>query len=302
MDIDDAIHYGFLVAAAYGIATSDLKQRAGECIKKEFDTFDRKYKVVSTIYGNDLGTKLHDKRAFYKVSYGFVLQDAEGNVVIPIRGTDGILEWLHDSSFLQHPCPFLRGAGNTEDGFTSIYQTLSIDPDYKTSVKDGLKTLQFDQPIKSITLCGHSLGGALVTLLALDIAGNTDLDPNVFSYASPRTGDQLFADTFNSLVKTSYRIANELDVVPKLPLEHPMPPLPNYRHVDGLYSLNGDDVSMTIRCEHILPTYQYLLGKVPGIKTPSPPIEPTCSFKVTDIPEFLELIPEFNPFSLSSQN
>lgn len=47
MNIDDAIHYGYLVAAAYGIATSDLKQRAGEYIKKEFDTFNRTYKVIS---------------------------------------------------------------------------------------------------------------------------------------------------------------------------------------------------------------------------------------------------------------
>ena len=60
-----------------------------------------------------------------------------------------------------------------------------------------------------------------MTLLALDLAANTNFkNPTVYSYASPRTGDPSFASTYNQVVKNSFRIANRLDLVPKLPLPH----------------------------------------------------------------------------------
>ena len=65
-----------------------------------------------------------------------------------------------------------------------------------------------------------------MTLLALDVAANTTFkNPTVYSYASPRTGDPAFASTYNQVVKNSFRIANRLDLVPKLPLP------PDYEHV-----------------------------------------------------------------------
>ena len=55
-------------------------------------------------------------------------------------------------------------------------------------------------------------------------------DPTVYTYASPRTGDPAFASTYNQVVKNTFRIANRLDLVPKLPL----PPV--YEHVLELQS------------------------------------------------------------------
>ena len=265
MNFDNALHYGQLVQAAYTVPSADLTNRAGEAIKPEFDLLKRQYKIVSTIYGNDLATKINAVSGTIMVSYGFVLQDKAGNVVIAIRGTEGIMEWLYDGAFWQQPCPFLRGSGNTEDGFTDIYKSLCVDDQLTTSLRQGLTTLKFDKPIQSVTICGHSLGGALATLLALDVGANTAHLPAVYTYASPRTGDQLFASTFNSVIKESYRIANQLDIVPKLPIEHPIPPLPEYRHVNTLVSLESLDVALNIPCEHILSTYMYLLSKQPGV-------------------------------------
>src|SRR5208283_4495565 len=85
----------------------------------------------------------------------------------------------------------------------------------------------------SVTICGHSLGGAIATLLALDVAANTNFkDPAVYTFASPRTGDQVFVNTYDHWVPDTVRIANRMDLVPKLPL----PPL--YAHVLGLEELN----------------------------------------------------------------
>jgi pimeloyl-ACP methyl ester carboxylesterase len=129
-----------------------------------------------------------------------------------------------------------------------------------------------------VTICGHSLGGALATLLALDVAANTVFSqPAVYSYGSPRTGDSLFASTYDQVVKDSYRIANRLDIIPALP-----PPV-DYEHVLNPYELNPIRlappppkvlVKSTVTCEHSLATYLYLLSVQSG--GPVIPLESTC--------------------------
>jgi hypothetical protein len=70
-------------------------------------------------------------------------------VVIAIRGTDPdrILEWIHDAEFLQVPCPFLVGAGHTEDGFIAMYESLrtGVAPNSPTVV-NALAKLPFPAP------------------------------------------------------------------------------------------------------------------------------------------------------------
>lgn len=129
-----------------------------------------------------------------------------------------------------------------------------------------------------MTVCGHSLGGALATLLALDVAANTVYkDPSVYTFGSPRTGDSLFASTYDQVVKNSYRIANRLDIVPTLP------PPTNYEHVLTPCELNPIRllplpptilVKFNPGCEHSLQTYLYLLSLQSG--GPVLPLESTC--------------------------
>ncbi len=275
LDVMKAIEFGQLVNAAYETSPSDLTNAAGQ--KLSAGGID--YLVVTTIYANDLATDVNPTRADDQVSIGLICQvDQAGDVVIAIRGTEGILEWIHDAEFLLVPCPFLVGAGRTEDGFTAMYESLRSEPEPDSpTVVDALATLQFPHPVSSVTICGHSLGGALATLLALDVAANTAFnDPAVYSYGSPRTGDSLFASTYNQVVKKSYRIANRLDIVPTLP------PV-DYEHVLNPYELNPIRlippppkilVKSTVACEHSLATYLYLLSRQSG--GPVIPLESTC--------------------------
>ena len=266
LDVVKAIEFGQLVNATYATPPSDLKNAAGQTLSA--GGID--YVVITTVYANDLATDMNPSRADDEVSIGLICQvNQSGDVVIAIRGTEGILEWIHDAEFDQVPCPFLAGAGHTEDGFTAMYESLrtGAKPDSPTVV-NALGQLAFPHPVSSVTICGHSLGGALATLLALDVAANTVFtEPAVYSYASPRTGDSLFAGTFDQVVSNSYRIANRLDIVPALP-----PPL-DYEHV-----LNPDElipirltplppkilVKSTVACEHSLATYLYLLSLQSG--------------------------------------
>lgn len=275
-DVGKAIRFGQLVNATYATSPGDLTNKAGQALSAG----GADYTVVTTIYANDLATDMNPGRVDVEVSIGLICQEVEtGDVAIAIRGTEGTLEWIHDAEFLQVPCPFLAGAGHTEDGFTDMYLSLRTAPDPGApAVVKALATLPFSKPVGAVTICGHSLGGALATLLALDVAANTTFtDPAVYTYASPRTGDSLFASTFDQVVKNSYRVANRLDVVPALP-----PPI-DYEHVLTRYDLNPIRlvplppkvlVKYSVLCEHSLATYLYLLSLQSG--GPVLPLEPAC--------------------------
>jgi hypothetical protein len=61
------------------------------------------------------------------------------------------------------------------------------------------------------------------------------------------------------VVPNTYRFANRLDIVPKLPL----PPL--YEHVLGGYDLNPKlGVKFDVLCEHHLSTYLHLISQLGG--------------------------------------
>jgi hypothetical protein len=256
-----AIQYGILVQKAEAVPPGQTVYHPGDAINVAYDGVNVNYDVITTFYGNDLATDINPDRALSIVSFGFVAQDGGGNAVVAVRGTEGIKEWLQDAKFLAVKCPFLAGAGLTEDGFTAVYESLRVtqDPASKRLV-DALPTA-FPKPVTSLTICGHSLGGALATLLSLDVAAHTGFGNRLtsYTYASPRTGDPSFADTYNQVVPDTVRIANRLDLVPKLPL----PPL--YEHVGQVTDLNPMlKVKLDILCQHHLTTYQHLLSQQTG--------------------------------------
>lgn len=276
MNVTTAINVAQLLNITDDTLPSGLTNAAGKAVTAG----GTKYTVVTTIYANDLATDINPSAGDDEVSIGLICQVAKaGDVVIAIRGTEGALEWIHDAEFLQVPCPFLVGAGHIEDGFTAMYESLRTGAAANSpTVVNALAKLTFPRPVSSVTICGHSLGGALATLLALDVAANTAFkNPAVYTYGSPRTGDPLFASTFDQVVKNSYRIANRLDIVPTLP-----PPV-DYQHVLNPVDLNPIRllplppkvlVKFDLGCEHSLTTYMYLLSLQSGGAVI--PLEPAC--------------------------
>jgi Lipase (class 3) len=271
MDLNQAILFGQLISAAYAVPASDLTNRVGDIITAGVAAAQTSFAVLTSLYANDLATEINVLRGNDIVSIGLVLQSPAGDAVIAVRGTEGIYEWVHDASFFPVPCPFLSGAGRTEDGFTTMYMSMSTASTAKPpSCVAALAALPWKIRITSLTICGHSLGGALATLLALDVAAHANdpifKNPTVYTYASPRTGDSDFANLYNHILPKTFRIANRIDLVPKLPL----PPL--YEHVDTLFDLNPIKfgfppqllVKPEVPCEHFLTSYLHLLSLLTG--------------------------------------
>jgi predicted lipase len=249
-----AIRYAELVKIAENVEpASDYSATDKQAISAQGYTY------LQTVYGSDLTTDA-TPTAGNIVSYGFLALSSSGELIAILRGTDTILEWIDDAQFYFVSNPIKGSLGFTEEGFTSIYKSLRMGTSSSSetlvnAVKDYLNAE------KATTVSGHSLGGALATLLTLDVAHNSKLPtPVVYTYASPHVGDYLFKDDYNDTVATSYRMYNSTDAVPDMPLWP-------YTSVKTGFKLTPDTskVSTSIACSHHLTTYLWLMGQQAGV-------------------------------------
>jgi hypothetical protein len=232
------------------------------------------YTFLQTLYGDDLATDI-DCHIGDVVTFGFLAVSGAKELIAAIRGTDTILEWLHDGSYLMVPTPIPGAHGYTEDGFSAVYKSLRIGPaNDALAARDSIKSYLDSGVATCITVCGHSLGGALAKLLTFDVGLNTSCHaPTIYTYASPRVGDHVFASSFNAAIPASYRIANRQDLVPKLP---PILPLP-YEHINTQYELNPqpNQIQSSIPCMHHLTTYLWLMAQLAGVS--AFPLDANCT-------------------------
>jgi hypothetical protein len=107
----------------------------------------------------------------------------------------------------------------------------------------------------SVTVVAHSLGSALATLYVADNSLTKKMKtPLLCTLASPRVGDYTFATNFNNLGIASWRIVNEPDLVPKLPI------FP-FWHIDTEYDYNSlNSAVWSLECWHSIDTYLHLLN------------------------------------------
>uniref|UniRef100_A0A0E0H306 C2 domain-containing protein n=1 Tax=Oryza nivara TaxID=4536 RepID=A0A0E0H306_ORYNI len=91
-----------------------------------------------------------------------------------------------------------------------------------------------------VYVTGHSLGGALATLLALELSSSLMAKSGVifvtmYNFGSPRVGNRRFAEVYNAKVKDSWRVVNHRDIIPTVPR------LMGYCHVEApVYLKFGD--------------------------------------------------------------
>lgn len=196
-----------------------------------------------------------------RVFYGFIARSVSNGsapveYVIALRGTEKLIEWLIDAEFLPTDFTPVPGAGHVEDGFFSVYKTLSAltpdgqEADWHAFVKNTIGGGR-------LVCAGHSLGAAVANLLALDVAvndGATDL--TLYALAPPKTGNADFLNMFTQRVPHSFQICNEPDLVPKLPPLYKQ--LPVNEEVD---SKHFSQVKHRIACYHELVTYLFLLNQ-----------------------------------------
>jgi triacylglycerol lipase len=231
------------------------------------------FNVIKTIYANGLATDIKPDRPLvegYK-TIGIVAGNvADPNeIVIAIRGTSTIWEWIQDAKFFLRPFDNVTGSGLTEDGFTVMYQSFSFtqEPAENPFMKGLLALLP---AAGRVTIVGHSLGAGLATLLSLDFAAHSNLPLTVFTIASPRVGDLVFERVFNNAVRSCFRVVNRLDVVPKVP-----PALLFFHVGDESEYVPMKELKFDLACEHHLTSYLHLMASSIGTQAQYP-IQANC--------------------------
>jgi hypothetical protein len=116
----------------------------------------------------------------------------------------------------------------------------------------------------SVTVAGHSLGSALATLYVADNSVKKKVEtPLLCTLASPRVGDWTFKTTFDNLGIPSWRIVNEPDVVPRVPLF-------GFWHINTEHEYDsGFSTIPSLECWHSIYTYLHLLDS-------TQPLSPSC--------------------------
>ncbi len=156
-------------------------------------------------------------------------------------------EWLRDLSMHLTPYPYVA-LGKVHDGFVQTYEI------FRKAINDGLNRIGTRG---RLFIAGHSLGGALATIAAPDISAHTPFRlPSVYTFASPRVGDRIFAAEYNKEFKgKSFRIVNTCDVVPSMPL-----PVPFLKLIGGFFTHVETPIDFTTQEEdieknHLIVTY-----------------------------------------------
>ncbi|KAL4069868.1 Alpha/Beta hydrolase protein [Scleroderma yunnanense] len=155
----------------------------------------------------------------------------QNSIVVAHQGTDfsKLMPVLTDAGFLLGPLDpdLFPGIGLgvlVHIGFAQEHARTA------PTILAEVKRLLSEHPTASVTLVGHSLGGALAELdclfMTLNLPSGTPIKGVTFG--TPRVGDLPWATLFDSKVKDFQRINNMHDIIPTLP-----PPVVGYSHVRG---------------------------------------------------------------------
>jgi len=153
------------------------------------------------------------------------------SIFLVFRGTEKSIDWINNFQFRQQIYPY--GDESTTNvrfhrGFMAAY----------FAVRDRLLEVVRAFPQAPLTVTGHSLGGAIATIAALDVQYNitqhTGQAIELYTYGAPRVGNAALVNSFRQRVPQSYRFVYGWDIVTRVPRVWQ-----GYEHVPELQTLGN---------------------------------------------------------------
>ena len=167
----------------------------------------------------DLGIVSHtfyDSREGDEDAQAYLWERQGGRLYLCFRGTESRSDVLADLDVRRVHLP--RGV-RVHSGFYGQFESL-------------IGRIEADLTARAagrIVVCGHSLGGAVATIAAAHLAAAL-MDVRCYTFGCPRVGNRRFARWFESLVPDHWRVNNDEDPVPMIPMSLRFVHTP--RHVD----------------------------------------------------------------------
>jgi triacylglycerol lipase len=269
-----AVTWGPFIQAAEAQYSSDPGQLSPATITK----MPAGYTLVRTIQMTDFFATDQSR-----VFYGYVAVGGDPTTaVVALRGTETNMEWWDDFHWDLVPFAPVTDGGKVASGFYDIYASIgtmapgqqastsapgTVAADVAQAATSGLAA-GLDPADLPMVVTGHSLGGALATMLVADLTANRALKPQAWTFASPRTGDATFAARYGALSTVSWRIYNQVDVVPYFPVDV----TDSYQALNTGYAINSlGKAKWSLSCAHSLNTYMHVLSPT------TVPLDPACT-------------------------
>ncbi|KAK9268172.1 hypothetical protein L1049_010614 [Liquidambar formosana] len=246
----EIVKYGEFAQATYDAFDFDpLSEFCGSCRYNRHRLFDELkltkhgYKVTKYIYAmSHVDVPRWFERSYIGetwskdsnwMGYVAVSTDDESerigrrDIVIAWRGTIAPSEWFTDLMAKLEHIGDENSPVKVECGFLNIYTSKSESTRYNKSSASEQVMKEVNRLVKfyrekgeevSLTITGHSLGGALALLNAHEAATSLpDLFISVISFGAPRVGNIAFRDKLNEMGVKTLRVVVKQDIVPKVP-------------------------------------------------------------------------------------
>ncbi|KAI8621708.1 Alpha/Beta hydrolase protein [Chytriomyces sp. MP71] len=155
-------------------------------------------------------------------------------IVVSFRGSLTALDWLTDLEVIETTYPN-ECKSAVHSGFLTYWQTIA------DQVKHLIIDFKSQHPHYTLSFLGHSLGGALALLGAVDLVHSNIIPPHevhIVTFGQPRVGNAAFGEFVTSLqITTIERVVNFSDDIPHAP-----PRSWGFRHVPAReFWINGAD-------------------------------------------------------------
>ncbi|KAI1335261.1 alpha/beta-hydrolase [Xylariaceae sp. FL0016] len=194
-----------------------------------------KYHNASVACGNHVcPNATADKAYIYSTFHGvetdirgFVgIDNVASNIIVSVRGSSSVRNWLTDFRFGKVSCDFFDGC-EAHDGFVHALDEI------KASVVLSVTAAAKHHPSHTLVVTGHSLGGAVATLLAAHLR-RQGLAADLYTYGAPRVGTPALAEFLTAQAHDNgdggpgagtgpvaagrnFRVTHYYDPVPRMP-------------------------------------------------------------------------------------
>ena len=164
------------------------------------------------------------------------------SLAIVFRGTESFRDVLTDLNMarVRMDLPGISDNNRPKVHWGFLRQFRTIEDQVRIQINKYLEETDNGNTNRQLIFSGHSLGGALSTLAAVQFGQEyPGLPIKCVTFGSPRVGNTTFVDYFDKCVQESHRYVNEDDPVP-------MGPTPlRFRHVKGGQWIEEDSLLTT---------------------------------------------------------
>jgi len=133
---------------------------------------------------------------------------------VVFRGSANIINWINNLDVAQvsyPPAVNTHPNAQVHQGFYDDFNDL--EPTLTNTIVSAVESIS---GVSKVVFVGHSLGGALATLAALQIGPLLPVSYGAYTFGSPRVGNSDFVAYYQSIVPSTFRVTYLDDIVPHI--------------------------------------------------------------------------------------